>query len=164
MIITVKETKEDIINVMKLISKNALIRLIIIFILLIGYLLADIFVFHFLGVFKLLFIALIISYIIIFIKRNKNLKLQEERYLKIYGKQTERTFLFEDTEIIVSNSSNENKIKVSYDEIKTVKEYKEYIVIIDKYKYINYMKKSELTEQLKKDIYNLLNSKNVKVK
>lgn len=164
MIITIKETKEDIINVMKLISKNALIRLIIIFILLILYLLADIFIFKFLGVFKLFFIALIISYIIIFIKRKKNLKLQEERFLKIYGNETERTFLFEDTEIIVSNSSNENKIKVAYDEIQKVKEYKEYIVIIDKYKYINYMKKSRLTLEQQKDIYDLLNKKNVKIK
>ena len=48
-----------------------------------------IFIFKFLGVFQLFFIALIISYIIIFIKRKKNLKLQEERFLKIYGKETE---------------------------------------------------------------------------
>ena len=125
---------------------------------------ADLIFFRVLGIFQIIFVSLIISYIIIFIKRKKNINLQENRYIKIYGEETERTFSFEDTEIIVSNSSNENKVKVSYEEIQKVRDYKEYIVIIDKYKYINYMKKSKLSEEQKQDIYNMLISKNVKIK
>jgi len=128
-----------------------------------GFLVANIFYFKSFDMYLILLVFMIIYPLIPILNYRQNAKHIKERFLKVYGEETDMSLDFKDDKIIYIYNQAESKYTMFYDEIKHVLKVKNYLIIKDIYKSYIYIPLDEITNDELDNIINLLKNKQKKI-
>lgn len=164
MYINYKDSVEHRIKVLKYMYKRLRLIDYIMIIYVLSFLCANIFYFKSVDIYIMLLVFIVIYPFIAILKYRKNVKYIKERFLKVYGIETDMTIDFKDDKIIYIYNKTESKYTMFYEEVKEIVKTKNYLIIKDKYKSYIYIPLEEITNIELDEILNFFKNKQIKIK